>query len=552
MKKSAKLSLLLVVSMIIVLFLNGHRLSSLIFGEVHNRNIHLQPGNIAVPVDRKIAWESRSAFADSICNDWASKKIPANLDGKGNYPRILLAKLMVKRDIPEVNQTIRKMTVWGISGTSWALNPKGDYDFTITVLTSILYLFGDKPELLYPETKAYLLNVLLTEEGNKFRYTAPRTLGMVRETENHILMTEGSKYLKNRWLMNHGEKDPRFDNVANGMEAKLIAFIDEIKTNGLYEFNSLPYIGYTITALLNLEAFSSEKLKAEARDALDYMNWTYALGSYQLKHYPPMRRRYEKAGITEITTDYQSIFMKSWLGFSPVTDYNKNIGSGEVHALMGACMPYRPADKVVEMIFNKGNGYFVKLGHGPEASPEIYSAGKYFLLSAGGVNRGKRSIIVARPITLFLNDQSENLSETFHLAGPGTDFMNWNNTGVYKNFACAAGPVTIPTTFKPRDKKDNWSVYSLKDSISLAVYSTEKMGIMAIFEGGRQDSLLEAVMTANPVPEQLNQTFQFPGGEKIEYDVLAPKNKWVIKYVGGLPVDRDFDGWPLIGGDLEN
>ena len=183
-----------------------------------------------------------------------------------------------------------------------------------------------------------------------------------------------------------------------------IPFLAGMITNGLYEFNSLPYIGYTITALLNLEAFASDKLKKEARNVLDYMNWTYALGSYQLKHYPPMRRRYEKAGITDITTDYQSIFMKSWLSFSPVTEFDKNIGGGEVHALMGAIMPYRPADKVVETIFDKGNGYFVKLGHGPQSCPEIFSAGKKFLLSAGGVNRGKFSIIVARPITLFLNE----------------------------------------------------------------------------------------------------------------------------------------------------
>ncbi len=551
MKKSAKLSLFLAITLILIIFLNSNRLSSYVFGEVNSRQIHLQPGNISVPADRKIIWETRSAFADSICNDWAAKKIPANLDGKGNYPRILLGKLMVKRDIPEVNQTIMKMKVWGVSGSSWALNPKGDYDFHITILTTILYLFGEQPELLYPETKEYLLSVLLTGEGNKFRYTAPRTLGMVHETENHVLMTEGSKYLKNRWLMNHGDKNPLFDNVANGMEAKLMAFMDEMKTNGLYEFNSLPYIGYTISALLNLEAFSSEKLRKEAREVLDYMNWTYALGSYQLKHYPPMRRRFEKAGIKEITTDYQSVFMKSWLSFSPVKNFDKNISSGEVHALMGACMPYRPADKVVEMIFDKGDGYFVKLGHGPEATPEIYSAGKHFLLSAGGVNRGKRSIIVARPITLFLNDKSANLSETFHLAGPGSDFMKWNNTGVHRNFACAAGPVNIPTSFKPQAQKDNWSVYSLKDSISVAVYSTEKLGLMAIFEGGRRDSLLEAILTANPVPEQLIQTFQFPGGEKIEYDVVAPKNKWVIRFVGGLPLNRDFDGWPLIEGDLK-
>jgi hypothetical protein len=322
-----------------------------------------------------------------------------------------------------------------------------------------------------------------------------------------------------------------------------------MRTNGLYEFNSLPYIGYTITALLNLEAFGSEKLRVKARDVLDYINWTYALGSYQLKHYPPMRRRYEKAAIKEITTDYQSIFMKSWLSFLPVLDYDKDISGGEVHALMGAIMPYRPADKVVETIFDKGNGYFVKLGHGPNSSPEIYSAGDKFLISAGGVNRGERSIIVARPITLFLNDKAKNLSQTFHLAGPGTDFKEWNNTGVNENFACAAGQVDIPDGFKPVAQNETWNIFQSKDSLMIAVHSKPDLGIMVIFGYQNPQVLVKKLMDANQNSELLKSQFQFPSGSKIDFDVNAPKNKWVIKSVDGKPLDRDFDNWPLINGN---
>lgn len=84
-----------------------------------------------------------------------------------------------------------------------------------------------------------------------------------------------------------------------------------------------------------------------------------------------MRRRYEKASIQELTTDYHSIFMKSWLSYAPIAPFDTNISHGEVHALMGACMPYRPADKVVDLIFNKEKGYFVKLGHGKKSCTEI-------------------------------------------------------------------------------------------------------------------------------------------------------------------------------------
>ena len=509
----------------------------------------LSPGNIIVPHERNIHWKTYSVFADSMYQSWASKTLDEDkLNGKGNAPRIILAKLLTKKDVGEVNRIMMKLRVWGVSGSTWAMNKNGDYDFTITPLTTILYLFGDRPELLYPETKKYLLNTLLSESGNNFRTKAPNSLGLAPETENHILMTEGSRYLKNRWIMLHGDSSKYYNNVENGMEETLINLLQQMQKTGLYEFNSLPYIGYTITALLNLEAFASEKLRIEARNLLDFMNWSYALGSYQLKHYAPMRRRYEKASFTALTTDYQSVFMKSWLSYSPVEHFNTNTEGAEVHALMGACLPYRPADKVIQLLFDKKNGYEVQLGHGKDACPELYTAGRHFLLSAGGVNRGERSIIVARPITLFLDDTATALSQTFHLAGPGTDFMKWNNTGVYRNFACAAGPVIIPSGYIPIASNHNWSVFSGGNGVNIVVYSTEHLGIMIIYEGKEANSLLASIVKANPDAEKLNDHFTFPEGDPIYYDVNAPQNKWVIKSYGGEMPERNFDQWPLING----
>lgn len=500
-----------------------------------------------VPHERTIRWKTESTFAQSVYNSFANKKLVYDkLSERGNTPRILLAKLLLKQDIEEVNTVLMKMIVRGVSGSHWALNPKGDYDFTIAPLTTILYLFGDKPDLLYPKTKDYLLTVLLSESGNKFRRSTPRTLGLVTETENHILMTEGSRYLKNRWIMVHGDSSLYYDNVRNGLEAKLIAYLERMKTRGLYEFNSIPYIGYTLMALLNLEGFASEKVRTEARNVLDYMNWTYALGSYQLKSYPPMRRRYEKASIQALTTGYQSIFMKSWLSYAPIEAFNTDITHGEVHALAGACMPYRPADKVVDLLFNKGKGYFVTLGHGKQSCPEIYTAGSHFLLSAGGANQGKSSIIVARPTTLFLHDTADQLAQTFHLTGSGTDFMKWNNTGVYKNFACASGPVVVPAAFQPVAQTKNWQVYTASDGVLIAIHSVDGLGLMAVFTDMSPDNVLQNLEKVNPDASQLKTQFQFPNGQKITYDVKAPKNKWVIKSIDGNLTNRDFDTWELI------
>jgi hypothetical protein len=502
---------------------------------------------VQIPHQRTIAWKTKSDLANQVYQSFASKKINFDkLSERGNTPRILLAKLLLKQDIKNVNKAIQQMRVRGVTGSHWALNPKGDYDFTLMPLTTILFLFDNQPDLLYPKTKDHLINTLLTEEGGKYRRATPRTFGLVADTENHILMTEGSRYLKNRWKMLHGILSPDYDNLANGMEVKILAYLNRMKNNGLYEYNSIPYIGYTIAALLNLEAFASEKVSAEARNVLDYMNWTYALGTYKLRHYPPMRRRYEKAKIQELTTDYQSVFIKAWLSYAPVEPLNMDISNAEVHALAGSCMPYRPADKVVEVIFNKENGYFVKLGHGKKSCPEIFTAGKHFLLSAGGANQGKNSLVIARPTTLFLNDKADKLSETFHLTGKGNDFMKWNNTGVYKNFACASGKVSVPEDYKPILERNNWAIYAGNNNVKIVVYSTEDIGIMLIFEDMKAEDLLANLEKSNANDEQLKTQFQFPDGQIITYDVNAHLNKWVIKSIDGKSVERDFSKWALI------
>jgi hypothetical protein len=533
------------------LLMANRQVATVLFGGDGYKKHQLSPGNIEIPTKRTFAWKDNSAFADSILSLWASKPIrDEDINQKGTVQNIVLARMMLKKDIREMNQTLLKFKVWGISGSTWALNKKGDYDFTLTNLTTILWLFGDKENILYPETRDYLVNNLLSEEGGDFRYAVPYSLGLWKDTENHILMTEGSRYLKNRWLALHGNTAEKYDNTRNGMEDKLLAFMDEMRVNGLYEFNSLPYIGYTLVALLNMEAFGSEKLSAKAREVLDYMNWCYALGSYQLKHYPPMRRRYEKAYIQKLLTDYHSAFMKSWLSFSPVDQFNTDIYKAEVHALMGICIPYQPADEVIKTIFDKGNGYFVKLGHGKNSCPEIYSAGKHFLLSAGGANQGESSIIVARPICLFLNDTASVLSNVFHLAGPGNDFKQWNNTGVYRNFACAAGPVKIPAGLKPVQEKNDWSVYLGNDSVVIAVYSTGKLGILAIAENQDPEDFLDKVVQSNSDRDLLTHQFTTTEGIKIEFKVNSPNDQWVIQSVDGKPVDRNYDHWPLIQGDF--
>jgi hypothetical protein len=281
------------------------------------------------------------------------------------------------------------------------------------------------------------------------------------------------------------------------------------------------------------------------------MNWSYALGSYRLRHFPPFRRRYEYAPATSLTFGYQSAFMQAWLSFAPEPIDTPGLGKGgDVHALMGSCLPYRPPDRVVQLMFDKGAGYFAQLGHGPGACPEIYAAGPHFLLSAGGSNRGERSQIVARPITLLLDDGAIDLAEVFHLAGPGGDFRQWNNTGVHRNFACAAGPVQVPARFTAVWQSGAWRIFAVQPGLTLAVYSTPELGLLGVFGAVAADELLRAIVRANPDPVMLSHKFRFPDGPLLTYELTAPKDQWVMVSQGGTALDRDFDHWPLLDGQF--
>ena len=140
--------------------------------------------------------------------------------GKGHAPRAMLAKLCTGQDIAEVNAYLQKLKPWSVPGSSWELND-GDYDFTETVLIELLYFFGDRPDRLYPESLQHLLDVLLVDEGSKPTLKVPRTFGLLFDTENHLLMTESSRYLKNQWLFTHGNMKPKYNNAANGERLRI-------------------------------------------------------------------------------------------------------------------------------------------------------------------------------------------------------------------------------------------------------------------------------------------------------------------------------------------
>jgi len=499
----------------------------------------LELGNLSTPVSQ------------AIIANWAARELPSwKRESKVTAPRIALAKLAQGRDIEEVNHYLQETERQRGPGSTWQLGLMGhlgDHDFTEVTLTTVLYLFGDDPKILYPETVEHLLDVQLIEDFGEPDPMVPFTAGTVLDTENHHLMREGSRYLKNQWLRAHGDTDPRRDNARNGLEAWLIAYLEEMRDEGVYEFNSMPYAGYTIQALLNLDAFpESREVRNLARYILDTIAWQFALGSLDLRCHPPFRRQMTHAGDTSLE-DYRSQVMRVWTA-GPGSPVDSQKGH---HALIAALLPYRLPDDVRKWALHKETDYFARIGRGPMASPEIYSGGPGYLLSAGGVHRGPRSMIAARPITLLLSDGARDLAECFHLPGQGR-WQEWNSTGVHRHFACSNAPVRIPSQYKPIVRQKNWAVFA-PDSVkglAVATFSLEDLGLLALFPNASDSPtvLAEAIMAANPDEDALRTSFTWPGGGTIEYDVRAPKDLWPITAVNGDAVDRKYDSWPRLDG----
>ena len=323
--------------------------------------------------------------------------------------------------------------------------------------------------------------------------------------------------------------------------------MQDIELGGIFEYNSIPYAGYTLRPLLNLEAFAAEPVAAMARRILDRMNWEYALGSLSLRSYPPMCRHRKHAYTNNLVHNYEMALMQAWISLHPDTDVPDPLLYPH-HAMWAALTSYRLPDTVADWARAKPTDYFVRIGRGRNASAEIYSGGPGYLISAGGVAIDLLRDTVARPTMLFLDDGVTRLPEVLHLAGPGEDYRAWNNTGVYQRFAVAAGPVHIPAAWVADAVVDDWAVY-VRSGQRIGVYSSDSLGIFCLLPPGDAQELARRLAAANPDKNLLATRFQQLDGTRIEYDPHASKDSWVLRAVNGEPVDRDFQTWPFLQGD---
>lgn len=462
--------------------------------------------------------------------------------------RTAYAKLLLAVDIEAVNEAILKTKAWGTTGTSGKLNKRGDYDFSQIQFTHLIWYFKDSPHLLYPETAQHIVDYLIIDNGARPTLKAPKTLGIVRETENHILMKETSRYLKNQWIF---ENNPQaeFDNTQNGMTDFLIEHLLEMKKTGFYEFNSNPYISYTFEALHILHMHSKDQeIKQVCKEVMDAENYAYALGSFELKKYSPFRRRMTRVTTTSLFGDRHGVLIRAELAKS-----NKKVLQEDQlpccfdRTLISSASDYILPEETQHLIEKKSQNYYAKIGHGLKASPEIYYGTPDYLLTGGGLRIGKRSQIVPRPLSILLKDEANDIKQCFHIEGKGK-LNKWNNTGLYPNIMIGENQVYIPKEYARIDSFKIWDIYKPypNKDIYICVYNGRNLGIIFMGQSNYQE-----ILSLNLSDKQLSRAFNLSASNTISYKTAARK-KWVIKTTPSGRPQRKFKRWKRFNVNYES
>jgi hypothetical protein len=168
----------------------------------------------------------------------------------------------------------------------------GKYDFALKGLMPIAYRYR---HLLSEEDFNHILNELLPGEISgghpvEVEFLEVTFLNIdIPETENHLLMTESSRYLINQ--LRHTRPGDRFDNARNGLSEWLLGYMQRIAKHDFMEFNARPYARLSLHSLYNLHEFAHDiEIRTAAQILLDYTMVKFALSSTRGRRVSPYRR----------------------------------------------------------------------------------------------------------------------------------------------------------------------------------------------------------------------------------------------------------------------
>ena len=170
----------------------------------------------------------------------------------------------------------------------------GKYDFALKGLMTIAYRYRGQ---LSEEDVHFILTTLVPPQiagghPQSVEFVEVSFLNIdLPETENHLLMTESSRYLVNQLNREFSPGDGRFDNVGNGLTNWLLGYLQTIARHDFMEVNARPYARLSMHAVLNLHDFADDpRVRTAAQNVLDYTMVKFAVSSSRGRRIAPYRR----------------------------------------------------------------------------------------------------------------------------------------------------------------------------------------------------------------------------------------------------------------------
>lgn len=402
----------------------------------------------------------RSARVEAVIREITRTKPDTYIDStNGGTPILALAFLASGKSVDEVNRVILdpRTRVFSNSGTSFdSLGPicrrRGDYDFTLRGWIPVIYRYWDQPHLLTPAARSKILHTLLNERGSAIALRR-RICGLpIPESENHILMTEGSRYLTNQ-LLNRERRElgqpenPAWNNTRNGMRAFFVRHLQELREQDFSEYNSVPYQHYTTLGILNLVDYAEDTdVRDEARALMDLLDRKFALMSIDLMRYAPFRRREEYRERDEmIEADGEATRFLALIGhsgslarlnvpYSPRGGYDAMLQFG--------LSSYNVAERLLPYFLLHANpdSRTAVLTRWKARAAEITYKEPRFLINAGGTHYIYHALLTHEdglvvPTTLIPRDGPIRISRLLRFLG-GNNHRSTNNTCVAEQFLC--------------------------------------------------------------------------------------------------------------------
>lgn len=265
----------------------------------------------------------------------------------------------------------------------------------------------------------------------------------IPETENHRLMIESSRFLKNELIIEEQKDHPNVGSLRNdndGVKRWLLNYMGEIMRRDFAEYNARPYQRLSLLSLLNLSEFAADgDVRRGARMVLEFALAKFALASREGIRVAPYRRLVEAMNQNQDMlefggrgSDFPISLMLHYAGQSQrlpafqsgfsESSAEKAITAGTARMLIyPASSAFAPDNAILELAANKKTPYEQRIHH---AGVEIYTNRASYTLAAGGMITSPALSLEIGPIktpptflTAKPNDSGTGVPTSLILAG---------------------------------------------------------------------------------------------------------------------------------------